>query len=76
MKFEYDYDTLVSALSYTDLKGLILMLSPHAFDKGEYPVTDLEAILKFLLDKCEDSWTKHQIESLMISCARVNSIGY
>lgn len=76
MKFKYDLDLIVSALSYLDLKGLLLMIDNDVFKFGEPSVSEMEVLFKTSFSQLEDRELKKHIESLMLSCARVNSIGF
>lgn len=77
MKFGYDLDRITRALSYNDLKGLIKLIEPRIFSIDYvYTSEELENIFKDLFYQIKDKELLKQIESLMISCARVNSIGY
>lgn len=74
MKFKYDLDTIIAALDYYDLKGLVAMITKTTLT-NQYTSLELEEKLKNSLRglKIEE---RRRIESLMISCARVNSIGF
>jgi hypothetical protein len=75
MKFKYDLNSIISALDYNDLKGLVTMINQDLIKKQNYSASELENIFKDLFCGLSGA-TKSQIESLMLSCARVNSIGY
>ena len=76
MKFQYNLQEITRALTYNDLKGLIKLIQPTIFEKGELPVSDMEEIFMELFLQLENLEDKKYIENLMLSCARVNSIGY
>jgi hypothetical protein len=75
MKLFYDIDKIISALDYYDIKGLLKCLDGKYFLKGEPSLTQMTEDLKEKLNSASPE-LKREVESLMISCARVNSIGY
>lgn len=76
MKFNYDLDRIISALAYNDLKGLLKIIDIRIFEKGEPSISEMEILFKEKFTQLNDRELRKTIESLMLSCARVNSIGY
>ena len=74
MKLKFNLEEIISALDYNDLKGLINMITKDNIG-NKYSPTELEELLKTLLCglRVEE---KRRIESLMVSCARFNSLGF
>ena len=75
MKFKYDIEKVVQALDYNDLKGLLILIDSQVFSAGEPSVSEMEELLIKKIEK-EPIKRKRQLDSLILSCARVNSIGY
>lgn len=78
MKFQYNLDLIVSALSYNDLKGLLILVGYPIKPTDTLAISDMEQVFKelFYQKKELDKEKFKEIEKLMLSCARVNSIGY
>lgn len=76
MDFSYDLDRIISALAYNDLKGLLKIIDITIFEKGEPTLAEMEKLFKKTFLNLKDKTLYKQVENLMLSCARVNSIGY
>ena len=75
MKIQYDLDSIIGALDYYDIKGLLKLIDDKFFEKGEPSLSKMEEIFKERFLKL-DKEKKYYIEHYMLSCARENSIGY
>ena len=75
MKFQYDIYQIVKALDFNDLKGLLMLLGNVYITPGQFTMEELEEFFIRLFNQANNK-TKKKIESLMLSCARENSIGF
>ena len=75
MKFKYNIKEIVRALSRDDLMGLLHLMEDYEFLETKPAIVEMENRFIELFPTLNID-TQKQIENLMLSCARFNSIGF
>ena len=75
MEFKYDIRQIVRALTWDDLTGLLRSIEDIKFLQTKPSMIEMEDRLVEIFPTL-DLKTKKELETLMLSCARFNSIGF